>query len=463
VWWSTHDSRFTTRRCKGVEGGCDVCVFWWWFLCVLYEEMVCIYSRGWVSDGRPMGGATGERRAGRMGAGDGDDGDGDARVALTHVDLSSYEPVTFAPWEDDGVAVTRARWVGVFRAATPSFARRAATCGAPDAETRAKAFQRAFDAVCDACEGRASDEEPHGGARRACRDAGGAEPRRPWRGANCLELCRARDGILRDACGFADCFASVKREENEAALRALPDVLRALDETTGDDDEDARLAACVRGAFAGNIFDLGAAASVDLYENGGGVDFAATVAKLKPRPWCVDDFDAMRERFAKRRHRKAVVFVDNAGADVCLGMIPFARELIRRGTEVVLAANETPSINDITARELRDEIFPALVESSGDAILRDAIADGRLRVVSSGNDMPVIDLRFVSREVRDEAKDADLIVLEGMGRGIETNLYAKLKVDCVKLAMVKHREVAELLGGELYDCVCKFDVGSDDL
>ena len=45
-------------------------------------------------DGRPMGGATGERRAGRMGAGD----DGDARVALTHVDASSYEPVTFAPW-----------------------------------------------------------------------------------------------------------------------------------------------------------------------------------------------------------------------------------------------------------------------------------------------------------------------------------------------------------------------------
>ena len=64
---------------------------------------------------------------------------------------------------------------------------------------------------------------------------------------------------------------------------------------------------------------------------------------------------------------------------------------------------------------MRDEIFPALVASTGDAILRDAITDGRLRVVSSGNDMPVIDLRFVSREVRDEAKDADLIVLEGMG------------------------------------------------
>jgi hypothetical protein len=35
------------------------------------------------------------------------------------------------------------------------------------------------------------------------------------------------------------------------------------------------------------------------------------------------------------------------------GILPFARELIRRGTRVSLAANETPSINDITAAELQ--------------------------------------------------------------------------------------------------------------
>ena len=34
----------------------------------------------------------------------------DARVALTLIDASRYEPVTFAPWEDDGEKVTRARW-----------------------------------------------------------------------------------------------------------------------------------------------------------------------------------------------------------------------------------------------------------------------------------------------------------------------------------------------------------------
>ncbi len=40
-----------------------------------------------------------------------------------------------------------------------------------------------------------------------------------------------------------------------------------------------------------------------------------------------------------------------------------------------------------------------------------------------------------------QAGDADLIILEGMGRGIETNLYAQFSVDSLKLGMIKHREV----------------------
>ena len=34
-------------------------------------------------------------------------------------------------------------------------------------------------------------------------------------------------------------------------------------------------------------------------------------------------------------------------------MIPLARELIKNGTFVVLAANEVPALNDITAEELK--------------------------------------------------------------------------------------------------------------
>lgn len=33
-------------------------------------------------------------------------------------------------------------------------------------------------------------------------------------------------------------------------------------------------------------------------------------------------------------YQRVIMFVDNAGADVVLGMIPFARELLRMGAEV---------------------------------------------------------------------------------------------------------------------------------
>ena len=47
----------------------------------------------------------------------------------------------------------------------------------------------------------------------------------------------------------------------------------------------------------------------------------------------------------------------------------------------------------------------------------------------------------VSYEVVQQAGNADLIILEGMGRGIETNLHAQFSVDSLKLGMIKHREV----------------------
>lgn len=59
----------------------------------------------------------------------------------------------------------------------------------------------------------------------------------------------------------------------------------------------------------------------------------------------------------------------------------------------------------------------------------------------------------VSKELAAEADGADLVVLEGMGRGIETNLFAKFACEKLNVAMVKHPEVAHALGCRLYDCV----------
>eukprot|EP00793_Prasinoderma_coloniale_P003745 PRCOL_00003121-RA len=269
--------------------------------------------------------------------------------------------------------------------------------------------------------------------------------------SDCLSLCAIRDRCLREA-GFPDAFASVKAEEDARALVLLPGILEELDALAAAGDEAAHCEALLRGCFAGNIFDLGAKATVDMYE-AGNMSFASARDKLLPRPWCVDCLDEFKAKWTSSATpwKKAIVFVDNAGADMWLGMLPLCRALARRGTKVVIASNHTPSLNDMTAAELK----LALPRVHDEQVHR-LLECGMLSVVDSGSDDPVIDLSKISRELAEAAADADLVVLEGMGRGIETNLNAELTCDRLNLGMVKHPEVAESLGGRLYDVVCKY-------
>ena len=78
-------------------------------------------------------------------------------------------------------------------------------------------------------------------------------------------------------------------------------------------------------------------------------------------------------------------------------MLPLARELLRGGATVVLAANSSPSINDITAAEL-DALLPAL--AAADPTLCKGISTASLAVVPSGNGLPVIDLSQARRGAR---------------------------------------------------------------
>ncbi len=56
---------------------------------------------------------------------------------------------------------------------------------------------------------------------------------------------------------------------------------------------------------------------------------------MVPRPWAVDHLDSLLAHVrAGGRWRKAALFVDNAGPDVVLGMLPFARVLLKLGAEV---------------------------------------------------------------------------------------------------------------------------------
>ncbi|TVU10156.1 hypothetical protein EJB05_43667 [Eragrostis curvula] len=241
--------------------------------------------------------------------------------------------------------------------------------------------------------------------------------------ANLLEL---REECLREF-QFVDAYISIKQRENEASLAVLPDLLMELDSMNE-----------------------------------------------------IDDFDGFKKRMLTDKkdqpYKRALLFVDNSGADVVLGMLPLARELLRHGTEVVLVANSLPALNDVTANELPEIVAEAskhcgilrkAAEAGGlivDAMagiqddLKDEPASVPLMVVENGCGSPCIDFRQVSSELAAAAKDADLLILEGMGRSLHTNLNARFKCDTLKLAMVKNQRLAEkLFNGNIYDCICKFE------
>jgi hypothetical protein len=67
-----------------------------------------------------------------------------------------------------------------------------------------------------------------------------------------------------------------------------------------------------------------------------GMNFQDSFDKLLPRPWVIDDLDQFKQKWLRKPWKKAVIFVDNSGADVVLGILPFARELLQRGTKVWL-------------------------------------------------------------------------------------------------------------------------------
>ena len=91
-----------------------------------------------------------------------------------------------------------------------------------------------------------------------------------------------------------------------------------------------------------------------------------------------------------------------------------------------------------------------------DEDLASYVRAGLFEVVSTGNDIPLIDLSEVSEELNEASKDADLVVLEGMGRSVESNLNTEFDVDAVQLCLLKDPAVAARVGGELFDCVCRY-------
>ncbi len=263
-----------------------------------------------------------------------------------------------------------------------------------------------------------------------------------------ITLDRLREEVLRKN-GLRDPYRKLKRRLNEEAAELFPQVCRKL-HAMKPDQRYLHLVECI---FAGNMHDLGSENTMHL--TGSPTEFLQQVEQSPDRPWLVDDFDLLLDDFVAvpPMWAKAVLFIDNAGADFILGMMPLAREMALRGTAIVLAANEEPALNDMTVDETVEFVqLLAMKDPDLDALIQ----GGWFEVVSTGSTIPLLDLSNVSDELNAAAEDAELVVLEGMGRAVETNYNAEFISDSLRLARIKSGHVADRLGGKTFDCVCKY-------
>ncbi|KAG7252350.1 hypothetical protein CRUP_000834, partial [Coryphaenoides rupestris] len=171
-------------------------------------------------------------------------------------------------------------------------------------------------------------------------------------------------------------------------------------------------------------------------------------------------------------HKCAVFFVDNSGMDIILGVMPFVRELLCRGTEVVLASNSSPALNDVTNGEL--QILTERIAAM-DPVIQAGLKNERLLLVQTGSSSPCLDLGALTFKPWGRRFEPLLRPLQNtsvlkvrpekesrcpwsMGRAIHTNYYARLTCETLKMAVIKNTWLADRLGGKLFSVVFKYEV-----
>ncbi|XP_052571019.1 4'-phosphopantetheine phosphatase isoform X2 [Peromyscus californicus insignis] len=255
---------------------------------------------------------------------------------------------------------------------------------------------------------------------------------------------------------FPDPYSKVKQKENGLALKCFQSVTRSLDSLGWEE----RQLALVKGLLAGNVFDWGAKAVSDVLESDPQFGFEEAKRKLQERPWLVDSYTKWLQRLKGPPHKCALIFADNSGIDIILGVFPFVRELLFRGTEVILACNSGPALNDVTYSE---SLIVAERIAAMDPVVCSALREDRLLLVQTGSSSPCLDLSRLDKglAVLVRERGADLVVIEGMGRAIHTNYHALLRCESLKLAVVKNAWLAERLGGQLFSVIFKYEVPTE--
>lgn len=257
-----------------------------------------------------------------------------------------------------------------------------------------------------------------------------------------LELLRAH--------GLNDPYRQLKLHENQTAAALYPARVAELDQLSGQ----PLALQLIQGTLAGNRFDMGCTAGINDYQKQG-AHFHQAISALPPRPWHIDEFDAFLPFFNSlaNQPRKILFFVDNAGADFVLGCLPFIRALAQQGCTVVVACNGIPALNDITlseAQQLADQL------AQNDPTLANFLNQNRITFIESGGRSLLIDFSTVSFACAKHATDTDFLIIEGMGRSVESNFHANFTCPTLRVCLLKDQFLAARVNAQLFDAICRF-------
>ena len=93
------------------------------------------------------------------------------------------------------------------------------------------------------------------------------------------------------------------------------------------------------------------------------------------------------------------------------------------------------------------------------AVIRDGLENSKLLLLCSGQSSPCLDLSRVNQNLIHHVhrKRVDLVIIEGMGRAIHTNLSAKFNCESIRLAVIKNKWLGQRLGGDVFSVVFKYE------
>ncbi|MEA2110874.1 MAG: ARMT1-like domain-containing protein [Campylobacterota bacterium] len=224
---------------------------------------------------------------------------------------------------------------------------------------------------------------------------------------------------MADIANKPDLYDEVKEHSTTKALAFIPELKKELD---GSDD---KFLTAIKIAVAGNVIDLAAEVSFDLYEE---------MEKIFHTPFKIDDVNVLRQKLSTS---STLLYIgDNVGEHIFDYLTIETLQELYPNLHVYYMVRGNPIINDVTTKEAKEAGFDVLCT-----------------LVDSGVNTPGFAYERANSESQELFDSADFVLTKGMGNyeclspTHRDNLCYLLKVKC--------GVVAASLGREIGDSICK--------